>query len=112
MMVEKITIGPEDLDLTKKYELFDVIYSISKGETDNEVNAWIVIGHVLNSSSESRCFEYHLCSYPISLYVAKNEHTRLSDIRQHFISTDRSQVLEWKKELLIQQFNERIEKLV
>lgn len=111
MIMIKDTLSKEDFDLTKKYELFDVIYIIGKDFNDNKIKAWEVIGHVLNFSFEKRAFEYELCSYPISVYISKNEKLILSNFRNHFISKDRNEVVEQKKALLNEQFQTQVNDL-
>ena len=109
--MEKTVLIEKDFKLNKEYELFDVIYSVSKKPFENEVKAWTVIGHVLNSSATHRCFEYELCSYPISVFVSKNEKLKLSDLRDDFISKDKKQIITQKKELLSLFFNDQLNNL-
>lgn len=94
----------EDFNLNKEYEMFDVIYSVSKVVNDNEVKAWTVVGHILESSSEKRCFETHLCSSPISVYVGENKWINLESLRNDFVSRKREEVIEMKKVLLNKYF--------
>jgi hypothetical protein len=111
MNMEDNILTKEDFNLTKEYELFDVIYSVSKNFNENEIKSWVVMGYVLNSSSGSRCFEYELCTYPISVYVTRNEKPLLSNFRNHFISKNRDEIVELKKSLLTEQFKEQLNKL-
>jgi hypothetical protein len=104
-------VTKEDFNLNKEYELFDVIYSISKNVLDNEVKAWTIIGHVLNSSANSRCFVTELCSYPISVFVSQNKHCTLESLHNDFVSRDRNTLIELKKDILEAYFEEQINKL-
>jgi len=110
--MESIIVSKSDFNLTKEYELFDVIYIISKLFNDNEVKAYTVIGHVLNSSSDKRCFEYELNSYPISVYISQNEKYKLSSFNNHFISKDRNEIIKQKEILLNEQFKNQLKKLI
>ena len=109
--MENNTLSKADFNLDKKHEMFDVIYSISKDVFDNTVKAWTVIGHVLNSSSDKRCFETELCSHPISIFVVQNQYSTLSKLRGDIVSTNREEVVEHKKALLNEFFNEQLTKL-
>lgn len=109
--MEKNTLSKEDFNLDKEYQMFDVIYSISKHVFDNKVKAWTVVGHVLNSSSEKRRYTTHLCSYPISTYVMSNEWITFDNLKDDFISTKREEVVELKKALLSEFFNEQLNSL-
>jgi len=105
------TLEKSDFNLNKEYELFDVIYSLSKDVFDNEVKAWIVIGHVLVSSSDQRCFRTELCSYPISVFIQRNVYIQRENLRQFFISKDRNEVVKLKKELLNEAFEKQLNDL-
>jgi hypothetical protein len=105
------SLTAEDFNLNKEYEMFDVIYSVSKAVNDHEVKAWTVVGHILNSSSEKRCYETQLCSYPISVFVTQNEWITLSQLRSDFVSRKREEVVELKKALLNEYFNKQLEAL-
>jgi len=105
------TLSKEDFNLDKEYEMFDVIYSLSRNVFDNKVKAWTVVGHVLNSSSDKRCYITELCSYPISVFVTSNEWITLEKIRGEFVSRKREEVVEQKKALLNEFFNDQLTKL-
>lgn len=105
------TVEKSDFNLNKEYEMFDVIYSISKNVFENEIKAWIVVGHVLNSSSEKRCYETQLCSYPISVFVTSNVWISLEKLRQDFVSRNREEIVEEKKLLLSEFFNKQLKAL-
>jgi hypothetical protein len=105
------TLDKTDFDLNKEYEMFDVIYSVSKGINDHEVKAWTVVGHVLQSSSEKRRYETELCSYPISVFVQQNTWIPLSKLSHDFVSRKREEVVEQKKALLNDYFNDQLSKL-
>jgi len=105
------TLEASDFNLNKEYELFDVFYSISKEISKNEVKAWTVIGHVLESSSNYRCFRTEVCSFPISVFVQQNEKRSLESLKLDFISRDRNEVVRLKKELLTAEFEKQLNKL-
>jgi hypothetical protein len=106
--MEKNTLSKEDFNLNKEYEMFDVIYSISKNVFDNEVKAWTVVGHVLESSSEKRRYATQLCSYPISVFVTQNVWITFDSLKGDFVSRKREEVVELKKALLNEFFKEQL----
>jgi len=105
------SLTAEDFNLDKEYEMFDVIYSVSKAVNDNEVKAWTVIGHILETSSEKRCFKTHLCSYPISIFIMQNEWVNLDSLKNDFVSRKREEVVEMKKTFLNKYFNDQLANL-
>lgn len=110
-MKEENTLDKSDFNLEKEYELFDVFYTISKKPFDNEVKAWTVIGHVLDSGSNHRCFITEVCSFPISVYVLQNKKCTLENLKSDFISRNRNEVIELKKELLKQFYEAQLNNL-
>ena len=110
--MENNTLSKEDFNLTKEYELFDIIYTVSKQPYENKVQAWTIIGHILDSNKEKRCFDYEINSYPISVFVLQNEKYRLSQIIDNvIISRDRNEVIEKKKEILDKYFQSQLNEL-
>ena len=110
---EKTTLGKEDFDLTKKYELFDVIYVVDRTFDSNNVASFVVIGHELKVSIDKRNFDYLLCSDPIEPRIMRNQYAKLSDfpIAGYFVSTSKMEVIEAKRALLSIQFDSMITKL-
>lgn len=112
--MEKLTLDPKDFDLTQKYSLFTVLYIIPKDFETLVIKAWTVVGYVLNSSSDKRCFQTYLTSYPIHVHVMKNEHAKLEDFNPqfYFISTDRNEVVRLKREFIRSKLEEYTNKIV
>lgn len=108
---ENNTLSKEDFNLNKEYEMFDVIYSISKAVNDHEVKAWTVVGHVLDSSSDKRRYITQLCSYPISVYITQNTWITFDSLRNDFVSRKREEVIDLKKILLNEYFNDQLTNL-
>lgn len=106
METKKLTVDIEDFDLTKEFELFEVIHAISQSLNKNEIKSYIVMGHELKNSSDRRNFEYILMSYPISIYVQQVENITLRDLRRdHYTSKDKNELVSIKKKLLSDNLN-------
>ena len=100
------TIDIKSFDITKKYELFTIIYSVSKSFNDNTIKEWIVTGHKLLNSVDKRCFEYILMSYPISEYVSSVQHKNLRELGlECYISSSKEDIIALKKQLINDYFN-------
>lgn len=105
-MSEKKTVDKEDFDLTLQYNIFDIIYSVDKRNSDLTIKSWCVVGYELNSSSDKRCFDYSLISYPISVYIQANKRIRLGELSlSAFVNTSRRELLNEVREDIQSQFN-------
>lgn len=111
-MSEKKTVDKEDFDLTLKYNIFDILYSINRGLSELEVKEWCVIGYELDSGANRRCFDYVLISYPISIYIQANKRMRLSELLlREYVGTTKREVVTKASENLQSRFNYLLEAL-
>lgn len=105
-------VTKEEFNLHKEYEVFDIIYSIPKDTNKNESQEWVVIGHVLNSSSDKRCFETQLSSHPISKHIQQNSKITLEDVRHNsYIGGNLETLIAEKKKMIIKYYTDLIKEL-
>jgi hypothetical protein len=66
----------KDFDLTEYKKLGDIVYQVDW--RTKQIIKLIVIGKVLNSSSNERAYQYHCVKFPYVIYVKQNVYFQVS----------------------------------